>query len=48
MIGFSLALVGRISQVIFQRKRMSLAFNLSFHKDFQNLGSRGEKVEEIL
>jgi hypothetical protein len=47
-MGFSLVFVGRISQAIFQRKRISLAFNLSFHKDFQIFGSRGEREEEVL
>jgi hypothetical protein len=47
-MGFNLVFVGRISQAILNRKRISLAFNLSFHKDFQKFGSIGEMEEEVL
>jgi hypothetical protein len=45
---FNLVFVGSISQAIFQRKRISLAFSLSFHKEFQKFGSKGEMEEEVL
>jgi hypothetical protein len=44
----NLAFVGRRSQAIFQRSKISLALRLSFHKDFQELESRGEEAEESL
>ena len=45
---FSLLLEGSMFQAIFQRKRVSLAFNFSFQKSFQVLDSRGDRLEEIL
>jgi hypothetical protein len=39
----SLAFEGRISQAIFQRKSLSLAFSLRFHRSFQHLASKGEE-----
>jgi hypothetical protein len=44
----NLAFVGRRSQAIFQRSKISLALRLSFHKDFQELESRGEEAVESL
>jgi hypothetical protein len=44
----NLAFVGRRSQAIFQRSKISLELRLSFHKDFQELESRGEEAEESL
>jgi hypothetical protein len=45
---FNLALEGRMSHAIFQRKRISLAFSFSFQRAFQMLVSRGEIAEEVL
>jgi hypothetical protein len=45
---FSLVLVGRRFQAIFQRNKMSLALSLSFHRAFQVLESKGEMVELVL
>jgi hypothetical protein len=45
---FNLALEGRMSHAIFQRKRISLAFSFSFERAFQMLVSRGEIAEEVL
>lgn len=45
---FNLALERTLSHAIFQRKRLSLAFNLSFHKYFQVLDSRGEEADLVL
>jgi hypothetical protein len=44
----NLAFVGRRSQAILQRSKISLELRLSFHKDFQDLESRGEEAEESL
>ena len=45
---FNLVFVGRTFQAIFQRNNKSLAFSLSFQRDFQELDLRGEETEEIL
>jgi hypothetical protein len=45
---FNLAFVGRTFWAIFQRNKKSLAFSLSFQRDFQELDSRGDETEEIL
>jgi hypothetical protein len=37
-----------MSQAIFKRNKISLALSLSFHRDFQELGSRGEEAKENL
>ena len=45
---FNLAFVGKISQAIFQRKRINLAFILSFQRDFQVLVAIEEMALETL
>ena len=45
---FNLVFVGRRFQAIFQRNNSSLAFSLSFQRDFQELDSRVEEIEVIL
>jgi hypothetical protein len=45
---FNLVFVGRTFQAIFQRNKTSLAFRLSFQRDFQELDSRRDETEEIL
>ena len=47
-MAFKLALEGRMSQTIFQRNKINLALSLSFHGDFQGLGSRGKDAVESL
>jgi hypothetical protein len=47
-IAFNLTLEGRMSQAIFQRNKINLSLSLSFHNNFQELDSRGEKTVEIL
>jgi hypothetical protein len=45
---FNLALDGKISQAIFQRNRINLAFNFNFQRAFQVLVSKGETAVEVL
>jgi tRNA U34 5-methylaminomethyl-2-thiouridine-forming methyltransferase MnmC len=47
-MALSLAFEGSRFHAIFHRNKMSLALSLSFHRAFEVLESRGEKMELVL